>query len=171
MAAFKFPKSSCIWRSSSLKNQPTGKIFWWRDCVLHVGVMTQNTLHHHHAVQLCVGLDCDVTYRTTSGGEWQQQRSLAVPPDVPHQLALDGSRVASFFIDPDHRGFGVSELSPTVPDIFRELVSPVRSALMAVEPFRGWSCGRLEVRSVVAAADTRVPRSASRPCGCGHTID
>jgi len=97
--------------------------------------MSQNSLHNHHAVQFCVGLDSDLQYRTAPDLAWTRQQSLVVPVDHPHQLDPAATRVASFFLAPEHRGFVASVVEPLRPNKLRELPAHVVSELASTASF------------------------------------
>lgn len=59
-------------------------------------------LHSHHAIQVCLALDGQLSVRE-EGGTWQTSGAAVVPSDVAHCFDGRGSVVGMIFIDPESR--------------------------------------------------------------------
>ena len=75
-------------------------LFMWRERVLYVGASFDFSMHRHHAVQICVGING--LFNISFGeGEGQFVRAALIAPDVPHQLNTLNNEVAFVYLEPE----------------------------------------------------------------------
>lgn len=62
-------------------------------------------LHHHHAAQLCVGLDGPLRLRSQKDAGWDEQDGFYVPPDEPHEFLANATSTAIVYVDAESAEF------------------------------------------------------------------
>src|SRR5262245_14240063 len=109
-------------------------------CALYVGPAFETSVHAHHAIQVCVGLEGPVRLRRGPGRPWTSFDGVVVGADSPHELAADGRAVALLYLEPEspdgwrlHAG-GLTRLEPARVAAVRRLGRPrdpgsIRAAL------------------------------------------
>jgi AraC family transcriptional regulator len=70
-------------------------------CALYLGPAFETTVHAHHAIQICVGLEGAVRLRRGPGVPWTSYDGAVVGADTPHELAADGRAVALLYLEPE----------------------------------------------------------------------
>src|SRR5262245_40119539 len=99
-------------------------------CALYVGPAFETSVHAHHAIQVCVGLEGAVRLRRGPGGRWTSYDGVVVGADSPHELAADGRAVALLYLEPESpdgwrlRVGGVTRLEPAQVAAVRRLGRP-----------------------------------------------
>ena len=78
-----------------------GRLFLWGGCGLYAGPAFATTLHAHHALQLCIGVNGRFRLRSSVAAPWRVYRGAVVLSDQPHQLDGQGKRVALLYLDPE----------------------------------------------------------------------
>ena len=80
---------------------PSFHLYLWRHRVLYVGISPDNTLHRHHAAQLCVGLDAPIQARALDLGDWLRATAVLIPPDHDHQIDAGSGRILALYWEPE----------------------------------------------------------------------
>jgi AraC-like DNA-binding protein len=68
---------------------------------LYIGPASDTTLHAHHAIQVCLGLDRSFRLRCHPHAPWRSYSGVVIGSDQPHELATGGHAVALFYIEPE----------------------------------------------------------------------
>ncbi len=73
------------------------KLFIWEGSALFIGKLADNSVHHHHAVQYCLGINKPFELI------WANNKTLAkftlINANVPHQLDDQGAPIALALVD------------------------------------------------------------------------
>lgn len=78
-----------------------GKLFLWGGCGLYAGPAFATTLHAHHALQVCIGVNGRFRLRADVAAPWRTYGGAVVLSDQPHQLDGQGTRVVLLYLDPE----------------------------------------------------------------------
>jgi AraC family transcriptional regulator len=78
-----------------------GRLFLWGGCGLYAGPAFATTLHAHHALQVCIGVNGRFRLRSGVAAPWRAFRGAVVLSDQPHQLDGQGTRVVLLYLDPE----------------------------------------------------------------------
>lgn len=62
-------------------------------------------LHHHHAAQLCAGLDGPLRLRSAADMKWAEHLGFFVPPDEPHELIATPTSTAIIYVEAESAEF------------------------------------------------------------------
>lgn len=100
--------------------------------------------HAHHAIQITLGIDAAVRFRSGDDAEWRTMRGAMVRPDVTHSFDGTNSLLAMLFVDPESRDGrwlmdALREPITTIPDARMDrIMDPLRrfhdSPLEAMDP-------------------------------------
>ncbi len=82
-------------------SRPSFHLYLWRHRVLYVGVSPENTLHRHHAAQLCVGLEAPIQARPVDSDDWLSATAVLIPPDHDHQIDAGSGRILALYWEPE----------------------------------------------------------------------
>lgn len=136
------------------------KVYVWPDLFVYVMSAQAVQRHHHHGLQITIGLEDSFRMETTEG-DWQEARLMLTAPDVPHTLKgpndyqvvcqimpeTEAGRAfqATYFNDRAHHALAIDLLAPlllrlqklrrskTEPDEVRTLVQEVTQELLGGE--------------------------------------
>src|SRR5262249_57410285 len=78
-----------------------GQFFVGLGRALYIGPAFDTTLHTHHAIQVCVGLERPFRLRCQPRRPWRRYGGVVIGSDHPHELASGGRAVALFYIEPE----------------------------------------------------------------------
>jgi len=78
-----------------------GQFFVGLGRALYIGPAFDTTLHAHHAIQVCVGLERPFRLRCQPRRPWRRYGGVVIGSDHPHELASGGRAVALFYIEPE----------------------------------------------------------------------
>jgi len=72
----------------------------WRERVLYIGASFDFSMHKHHAVQICVGINSsfDISF---GDNDCHNVRAALIAPDVPHQLSTINNEIAFVYLEPE----------------------------------------------------------------------
>ena len=72
------------------------RFFLWHGHALYVGISPPSSLHQHHAIQIGVGLDGTLRFRTRQQDLYARCDGFLLRPDQPHQV--DGAAALAVFL-------------------------------------------------------------------------
>ena len=100
--------------------------------------------HAHHAIQITLGIDGEIGFRTRENEPWRHMRGAIVLPDETHSFTGRNALVAMVFVDPESREGrwlrqSLREPVTSVPDARMDRIVPLvrqfdESPLEAMEP-------------------------------------
>src|SRR5690606_11080005 len=62
-----------------------GQFIFWERGSLYIGsAVSPSELHSHHAIQLSLGLQGRVQFKTTADSSWVEYDGAVIPPDLVH---------------------------------------------------------------------------------------
>lgn len=112
------------------------RLFMWRERALYVGASFDFSMHKHHAVQICVGIngEFDIDF---GGNDCHSVRAALISPDVAHQINATNNEIAFVYLEPESTGCGAMlndkrvgnsyKLWETVdPKLASEFIDPIR---------------------------------------------
>ena len=115
-----------------------GKLFLWGGCGLYAGPAFATTLHAHHALQVCIGVNGRFRLRSGAAVPWRAYRGAVVLSDQPHQLDGQGNSVALLYLDPEgtlarrvaqlHAAHGIFPVPPATLDALLSRLSSLGAA-------------------------------------------
>lgn len=74
-------------------------ILFWADRALYVGPDFETDLHCHYAIQISIGLNQDIRFRTKSGRAFEQSRFFIIASNIPHQIEQQFQNVIILYLD------------------------------------------------------------------------
>lgn len=86
-------------RSTARLRVWSGRLCLWEGGALYVGQTADNTPHAHHAVQLGLGLDGDLSVRADVSAPRRRTRAVLIGSDVVHQLEGGATTLALAYVD------------------------------------------------------------------------
>jgi len=84
---------------------PTIRLYLWPHRLLFLGPGMDTGLHHHHAAQLCMGLDGPLRLRATKDLTWNEHSGFYVPPDEPHEFTATTTSTAILYVEAESAEF------------------------------------------------------------------
>jgi len=113
-----------------------GQFIFWGGGSLYVGSsIAPSEMHSHHAIQLSLGLQGRLQFRTSRAAEWVHYDGAVIPPDLPHTFQAPGNVLAHIFCEPESLlgrriigRFGAKGISALDPAEAGALGAPLRSA-------------------------------------------
>ncbi|HMN84489.1 MAG TPA: AraC family transcriptional regulator [Bauldia sp.] len=86
-----------------MKTIGIGRVIFWGGGSLWIGLAVDPVAPHaHHALQIAVGFDGPVEFRTDPGAGWTSYAGGAlIRPDTPHEFRAPGRRVATIMFEPE----------------------------------------------------------------------
>lgn len=86
-----------------MKVSGIGRVIFWGGGNLWIGLAVDAVdAHAHHAIQLCVGFNGPVEFRTSAREPWTAYPGGAlVRPGAPHEFRAPGQRVANILFEPE----------------------------------------------------------------------
>lgn len=78
----------------------TGHVFIWPGRAIYLGPLLDNEVHAHHAVQISIALEHQLSLQAPPDLRWRAFRAVASAPDQPHRLRGRGP-VAQIYLDPE----------------------------------------------------------------------
>lgn len=68
-----------------------GRFIFWDRGSLYIGsAVSPSELHSHHAIQLSLGLQGKVQFKTTADSSWVEYDGAVIPPDLLHTFQAPG---------------------------------------------------------------------------------
>lgn len=84
-------------------------LYLWDFRAAYVGPSPENTLHRHHAAQLCVGLERSLRVRTSDTSPWMEAVAITIAPGNVHQIDAQGGMIMAVYWEPESRHCPISE--------------------------------------------------------------
>ena len=84
---------------------PTIRLYLWPHRLLYLGPGMDAGMHHHHAAQLCVGLDGPLRLRSGEDLKWGEHQGFYVPPDEPHEFIATATSAAIIYVEAESAEF------------------------------------------------------------------
>ncbi|WP_421762137.1 helix-turn-helix domain-containing protein [Devosia sp.] len=113
-----------------------GQFIFWKDGSLYIGsAVSPSELHSHHAIQLSLGLQGKVQFKTTPASDWIEYDGAVIPPDLLHTFQAPGRVLAHIFTQPESQlgrrilsRFGSQEISRLSTEEAHRLAAPLKHA-------------------------------------------
>jgi len=74
------------------------KLFFHPQCVLYVGQSFDTILHHHHSVQIIIGIE-DLIQVNNEHNNQLISKAIIIPANYSHKLIINNTAIATIFID------------------------------------------------------------------------
>lgn len=84
-------------------------------------------VHHHHAAQLCVGLDGPLRLRSAADVKWEENQGFYIPPDEPHEFIATATSTAIVYVEAESAEFAALQRAAAI-----RAADPGPSALKAL---------------------------------------
>jgi AraC-like DNA-binding protein len=86
-----------------MKVSGIGRVIFWGGGNLWIGLAVDPVdLHAHHAMQVAVGFDGPVEFRTSTDTDWTSYPGGAlIRPGTPHEFRAPGRRIANILFEPE----------------------------------------------------------------------
>ena len=119
-----------------------GQFIFWERGSLYIGSsVSPSELHSHHAIQLSLGLQGKVQFKTTMAADWMEYDGAIIPPDMLHTFQAPGRLLAHIFTEPESqlgrqilKRFGSGGIVGLSRDEARALAAPLRAAYLDSAP-------------------------------------
>lgn len=113
-----------------------GQFIFWERGSLYIGsAVAPSELHSHHAIQLSIGLQGKVQFKTSSDTSWVEYDGAVIPPDLPHTFQAPGRVLAHIFTEPESQlgrriiaRFSGSRIAALPPNLALKLAAPLKAA-------------------------------------------
>ena len=74
------------------------KLFFHPQCILYVGKSFDTILHHHHSVQIIIGIE-DIVQVDNEHNNPLFAKAIIIPANYSHKLIIHNTAIATIFID------------------------------------------------------------------------
>ena len=78
-------------------------IHLWPYKAIYIGVSPDNDVHAHHAVQICIGLDRDISVQDYKAQSIHTGQCIVIFEDVPHKLFAQDDQIVVIYLEPEDR--------------------------------------------------------------------
>ena len=78
-------------------------IHLWPYKAIYIGVSPDNDVHAHHAVQICIGLDRDISVQDYKAQSIHTGQCIVIFEDVPHKLFAQDNQIVVIYLEPEDR--------------------------------------------------------------------
>lgn len=79
-----------------------GQFIFWAGGSLYIGsAVAPSEFHRHHAIQLSLGLDGKVQFKTAADADWIEYDGAVIPSDRLHTFQAPGRTLAHIFCEPE----------------------------------------------------------------------
>lgn len=133
-----------------------GQFMFWERGSLYIGsAVSPSELHSHHAIQLSLGLQGKVEFKTRAESDWVAYDGAVIPPDLLHTFQAPGRVLAHIFTEPE------SELGRQILARFRSdriVALPREHAEALAAPLRAAFFGNASDEDLVRIARQTPPR-------------
>lgn len=86
--------------SKATMSKSRASLYYWNSQDMYVGKFPNNTAHHHHVVQIVIGINAP--FRLQIDGANYEYRSVIIAPNVPHQVDDHDEWQLMLHIDPEN---------------------------------------------------------------------
>lgn len=119
-----------------------GQFVFWERGSLYIGsAVSPSELHSHHAIQLSLGLQGKVQFKTDTAADWVEYDGAIIPPDLLHTFQAPGRVLAHIFIEPESQlgrrilaRFGTGGVAGLPPEQAQALAAPLKAAYFRDAP-------------------------------------
>lgn len=77
------------------------QIHLWSYRALYYGISPDNDVHSHHAVQVCIGVEGEISVYDEQNNETSRGRCLVVGQDSAHKVIAENTNVIALYFEPD----------------------------------------------------------------------
>ena len=78
-------------------------IHLWPYKAIYIGVSPDNDVHAHHAVQICIGLDKNISVQNYRTKMIHTGHCIVIFEDVPHKLFAQAGQIVVIYLEPEDR--------------------------------------------------------------------
>ena len=78
-------------------------IHLWPYKAIYMGVSPDNDVHAHHAVQICIGLDKNISVQNYRTKMIHTGHCIVIFEDVPHKLFAQAGQIVVIYLEPEDR--------------------------------------------------------------------
>ncbi|MBU34770.1 MAG: hypothetical protein CL602_12875, partial [Alteromonas sp.] len=75
-------------------------IHLWPYKAIYIGVSPDNDVHAHHAVQICIGLDRDISVQDYKAQSIHTGQCIVIFEDVPHKVLAQDNQIVVIYLEP-----------------------------------------------------------------------
>jgi AraC-like DNA-binding protein len=119
-----------------------GQFIFWERGSLYIGSsVSPSEMHSHHAIQLSLGLQGKVQFKTGAAADWVEYDGAVIPPDLAHTFQAPGRVLAHIFTEPESQlgrrilgRFGTGGIVGLPADEAQALAAPLRTAYFGDAP-------------------------------------
>jgi AraC family transcriptional regulator len=116
-----------------------GRVVFWEGGSLWLALITGgNSVHSHHAIQICLPFSGEALFRRSDDDPWASYAGALITPDLAHGFGAPGKIVANLLFEPESRAGRALLKRYSSPGVHRlpharvaELVAPLRDAYFA----------------------------------------
>ncbi len=69
----------------------------------YIGVSPDNNVHAHHAVQICISLDKDISVQDYRAQSIHTGQCIVIFEDVPHKVLAQDHQIVVIYLEPEDR--------------------------------------------------------------------
>ena len=84
-------------------NESAMHIHLWPYKAIYIGVSPDNDVHAHHAVQICIGLDRDISVQDYKAQSIHTGQCIVIFEDVPHKVLAQDNQIVVIYLEPEDR--------------------------------------------------------------------
>ena len=121
---------------------PTIRLYLWPHRLLYLGPGVDTGMHHHHAAQLCAGLDGPLRLRARTDIGWNEHRGFYVPPDELHEFSATATSIAIVYVEAESAEFAALQARMQDAGMIRD-ADPPPSVIQALQQLAA-VCGSVE---------------------------
>jgi hypothetical protein len=78
-------------------------IHLWPYKAIYIGISPDNDVHAHHAVQICIGLDKDISVQDYKAQSIHTGQCIVIFEDVPHKVLAQDNQIVVIYLEPEDR--------------------------------------------------------------------
>lgn len=77
------------------------QIHLWPYKAIYVGTSPDNDVHAHHAIQICIGLDKELSVQNGKTQSILTGRCILICEDIPHKVLAPDTQIVALFLEPE----------------------------------------------------------------------
>lgn len=137
---------------------PAIRLYLWPHRFLYLGPGMDAGMHHHHAAQLCVGLDGPLRLRSAAEMKWDENQAFYVPPDEPHEFIATATSTAIIYVEAESAEFAALQGTAAI-----RAADPGSSVIEALQQLAA-AGGSVEHANTVCLAWMGLTEAAQQRC-------